>query len=122
MNTLIARIDTTIEKLSEVSAGINRMVAVHEDRLTKQELALRDLFASLDNRRNAWNESVGLIKAEIQSNVDKSHSIIMLNLDKLNASVERIERWRYLVIGGAFAIGSIFSQNISPLFKMFGTP
>ena len=37
MNVIHGRLDTAIEKLTEVSNCINRMLAVHEERLSQQE-------------------------------------------------------------------------------------
>ena len=35
--TLVSRLDSAIEKIAEVNNNVSRMLAVHEERITKQE-------------------------------------------------------------------------------------
>ena len=52
LKDIIVKIDNAIEKLSEVNTNVGRMLAVHEERITKQEETDSILFAKIDKLRD----------------------------------------------------------------------
>ena len=48
--TLVSRLDSAIEKLAEVNNNVSRMLAVHEERITKQEDIDSVLFDKIDKQ------------------------------------------------------------------------
>jgi hypothetical protein len=52
LKPIILKIDAAIEKLSEVNTTVSRMLAVHEERITKQEEVDSILFAKIDKLRD----------------------------------------------------------------------
>ena len=52
LKPVVLRIDAAIEKLSEVNTTVSRMLAVHEERITKQEEVDTILFAKIDKLRD----------------------------------------------------------------------
>ena len=52
LKPIVLRIDAAIEKLSEVNTTVSRMLAVHEERITKQEEVDYILFAKIDKLRD----------------------------------------------------------------------
>jgi len=52
LKPVILKIDVAIEKLSEVNTTVSRMLAVHEERISKQEEIDVVLFAKIDKLRD----------------------------------------------------------------------
>jgi len=50
--TLVSRLDAAIEKIAEVNNNVSRMLAVHEERITKQEEIDAVLFDKIDKLRD----------------------------------------------------------------------
>ena len=50
--TLVTRLDSAIEKIEEVNNNVSRMLAVHEQRITKQEEIDEILFDKIDKLRD----------------------------------------------------------------------
>ena len=50
--TLVARLDSAIEKIAEVNNNVSRMLAVHEQRISKQEEIDEILFDKIDKLRD----------------------------------------------------------------------
>ena len=48
---LILRLDTAIDKIAEVNSNVSKVLAVHEERLTKQEKIDEVLFDKIDQLR-----------------------------------------------------------------------
>ena len=49
---LVTRLDSAIEKIAEVNNNVSRMLAVHEERITKQEEIDAVLFDKIDKLRD----------------------------------------------------------------------
>ena len=49
---LVSRLDSAIEKIAEVNNNVSRMLAVHEERLSKQEDIDAVLFDKIDKLRD----------------------------------------------------------------------
>ena len=49
---IVTKLDSAIEKLAEVNNNVSRMLAVHEERITKQEEIDSVLFDKIDKRRD----------------------------------------------------------------------
>ena len=50
--TLVSRLDSAIEKIAEVNNNVSRMLAVHEQRISKQEQIDEILFDKIDKLRD----------------------------------------------------------------------
>ena len=50
--TLVSRLDSAIEKIAEVNNNVSRMLAVHEERITKQEEIDQILFDKINKLRD----------------------------------------------------------------------
>ena len=50
--TLVTRLDSAIEKIAEVNNNVSRMLAVHEERISKQENIDEILFDKIDKLRD----------------------------------------------------------------------
>ena len=72
MKPIIFKLDATIEKLSEVNTTVSRMLAVHEERLSKSEEIDSVLFAKID---------------ELRDKMDRDHHDVLSRLQGLEKKV-----------------------------------
>ena len=63
---LLDKLDVTIEKLSEVNTTVSRMLAVHEERLSKSEEIDSVLFAKIDELRNKMDSDHNSVLSRLQ--------------------------------------------------------
>jgi len=66
LKPIVLRIDTAIQKLSEVNTTVSRMLAVHEERISKQEEADTVLFAKIDKLRDKMDGDHDLVLQRIR--------------------------------------------------------
>jgi len=62
---IIVKIDNAIEKLSEVNSNVSKMLAVHEERITKQEESDSILFAKIDKLRDKIDSDYDIIVSRV---------------------------------------------------------
>jgi len=63
----ILKLETAIEKLSELNTSVSRMLAVHEERITKQEEIDVILFNKVDQLRDKMDVDHNSVLDRIQS-------------------------------------------------------
>ena len=66
LKPIIQKIDLAIEKLSEVNTTVSRMLAVHEERISKQEEIDTVLFAKIDQLRDKMDRDHDLVLQRIR--------------------------------------------------------
>ena len=64
---LIHKMEKAIEKLSELNSSVSRMLAVHEERITKQEEIDTVLFTKIDQLRDKMDLDHNSVLSKIQS-------------------------------------------------------
>jgi len=64
---IIVKIDNAIEKLSEVNSNVSKMLAVHEEKITKQEETDNILFAKIDKLRDKVDLDYDRVVSRVQT-------------------------------------------------------
>mgnify|MGYP000990718002 CR=1 FL=1 len=64
---IIVKIDDAIEKLSEVNSNVTKMLAVHEQRITKQEETDSILFTKIDKLRDKVDRDYDALVTRVQT-------------------------------------------------------
>tara|TARA_A100000164_G_scaffold1710_1_gene1440 strand:+ start:129 stop:515 length:387 start_codon:yes stop_codon:yes gene_type:complete len=75
LKPLIHKMESAIEKLSELNTSVSRMLAVHEERLTKQEEIDNVLFTKIDELRNKMDLDHNSVLSRIRTIERKMWSI-----------------------------------------------
>ena len=67
LKDIIIKIDDAIEKMSEVNSNVSRMLAVHEQRITKQEEVDNILFVKIDKLRDKIDRDYDALVGRVQT-------------------------------------------------------
>jgi len=118
VNHLNTRLDTAIEKLTDVSTSIKSMLAVHEEKINRQEQIDEIIFDKLKERANEIDMLQQHFKQEMAS-VERRllNEIKSIKLD-IGARVGILEKYRWIIMGGAIVIGFILSKNFATILQM----
>ena len=115
------RLDIAIEKLTDVSNSINRMLAVHEEKIARQEDAILDAEELIETRRIELTVKIDELHSRITTNTKeimsaataqhKEHTKEIQKLrNDLTARVGVLEKWRWLIIGGSIVTGFLLHK------------
>jgi chromosome segregation ATPase len=115
---LNGRLDTAIEKLTDVSTSIKQMLAVHEEKIARQEQIDEVIFDKLKERAGEIDTVHRELSKEIQQ-VEKRLLIEMkqIKLD-IGSRVGILEKYRWLIMGGAIVIGWFIALNGHEILEM----
>ena len=110
------RLDDAITRLTDISAGIKSMLAVHEEKLRRVDTSQDDLFSILEDRRREWEDDLKDLHSRISTQSRDLREAIDQVTNRLDSRVGVLERWRWLIIGGAILLGFILQGSMSTGF------
>jgi len=110
------RLDDAITRLTDISAGIKSMLAVHEEKLRRVDTSQDDLFSILEDRRREWEDDLKDLHSRISTQSRDLREAIDQVTNRLDSRVGVLERWRWLIIGGAIFLGFIVQGSMGSGF------
>ena len=112
------RLDTAIDKLTDVSTSIKSMLAVHEEKLQRQEQIDEVIFEKIRERANEIDQVYRDLQKEI-TGVEKRLlvEIKSLKLD-IGNRVSMLEKYKWLILGGSVVVAWVLSSNFKYIIEM----
>ena len=114
MKIIHGRLDTAIEKITEVSNCINRMLAVHEERLSQQEEsqhpAEQEFTADIKELHSRITSNTKEIMTTASAQHKEHTEAIQRLRDDLQNRVGVLEKWRWIIIGGSIVLGFLIQK------------
>ena len=118
------RLDVAIEKLTDVSNSIHRMLAVHEEKISRQEELLIEAEQKLEARRTEVIVKIDELHSRITTNTKEimtaaaqqhaeQNKEIQKIKDELVARVGVLEKWRHVLIGSSIVAGFVLHKMVN---------
>ena len=129
-NIIHAKVEKSIEKLTELNASLKAMIIKQQAKLDKAEQIDEDIFITLESRRKEWDNDLKDLHSRISTQArelrDNQYHLeskllneIRMVRTQLSERVGVLEKWRWLIIGGSIILGLMMSNPDSMLMKMF---
>jgi len=117
------RLDVAIEKLTDVYNSINRMLAVHEEKIARQEEAIIEAEQQIEVRRGELMLKVDELHSRITTNTKEimtaaaeQHAQQNKEIQKIHNEINQrigvLEKWRHIVYGGSIVIGFLLHKFV----------
>lgn len=135
IGVLVDRLDVTIEKLTEVSTTVSRLLAVQENRLENQEKITDKLQTSFEVHKseNAQAvkeiyEKISHVEEDLLKDLDSNQDKVIKKIDELKAEgtkqhgemgdrISRLEKWMWILVGGGTVLAFVLQNiNLANLF------
>ena len=118
VNNINSRLDTAIDKLTDVSTSIKSMLAVHSEKIARQEQVDEIIFEKLKERAS----EIDNIHRELTREIEQSEKRLLLEIKAIRVDigsrVGMLEKYRWIILGGAIVIGWIVSNNFEAIMKL----
>ena len=118
VNAIQGKLDTAIDKLTDVSSSIKSMLAVHEEKLTRQEKVDEVIFEKLKDRADEISDVYRELKRDIEITEKRLINEIKALRNDIGGRVGVLEKYRWIILGAFIAIGWILSKNLMPILDM----
>ncbi len=129
------RLEKAIEKITDVTADISKILAVHDQRLERNEQATNDINELLERRRHEMNEDI----KELHSRITTTHRELSAEISEvqrcvvsgisdlkrelkedqkyhndkqlsLEHRIDALEKWRYMLVGAGIVGGFLITK------------
>ena len=112
------RLDTAIDKLTDVSTCVKSMLAVHEEKIQRSEQTDEVIFTKLRERQNEIDSGYRDLQREMDQVEKRLLCEIKALRNDIGSRVGVLEKYRWLILGGFIAIGWILSKNFKFIMQM----
>ena len=127
VGALVDRLDTTIDKLTDISNSVSSLLAVHETKLTSQEIISKQLADLVEARRVETDDKIQILherissgEREIKEKIDEEYDELMKEIKEMRAEstlqhntlsdrITAMEKWMWTVIGGSVIVGGLIT-------------
>ena len=114
IKVIFSRLDIAIEKITDVSSCVNRILAVHEEKIANAEEAQMRANTEFTHDIKELHSRVTSNYKELTEMMQLHHKEQALHIQQLqndlNGRVGILEKWRWLIIGGSIVIGFIIQK------------
>ena len=114
VKALLARLDLAIDKLSDVSADIKAVLAVHEAKFENQENLNNTYYDQIEK----LHARIGELRDDCDRQCQEVKAIITQKMSGHGERISSLEKWRWIVVGaiilGAFLLST---TNVVDLLK-----
>jgi peptidoglycan hydrolase CwlO-like protein len=118
VNSIQEKLDTAIDKLTEVSSHIKSMLAVHEEKINRQEQLDDIIFDKIKDRA----EEIDTVYRELKKDIEMTEKRLLCEIKALRndigSRVNMLEKWKWLIIGGSIVVGWVVSKNFSYIISI----
>ena len=103
-----SRLDSAIDKLTDIQSGIKSMLAVHEERIVRAEESDVEIQSIMENRQETIREDIQTLHKRI---TDETKDMRQYFNDKLH----QLEKTKWIMVGVACALGISFTPMANML-------
>jgi predicted nucleic acid-binding Zn-ribbon protein len=113
------RLDTAIEKLTDVSTSIKSMLAVHEVKIDRQEKTDEIIFEKIKDRA----EEIDSVYRELQREINQVERRLLIEIKALRndigSRVGMLEKLKWILFGAAIVLVIIITKDFKALLSLF---
>lgn len=136
VSKLVERLDTTIDKLTDISNNVSNLLAVHETKLSSQEIITKQISELVEARRVETDDKIQILherissgERELKASIDDQYDELMKEIKEMRAEstvqhntlsdrITTMEKWMWTVLGGSAIVGGIIA--LVPWSSIFG--
>ena len=137
LKSVVKKLDSSLDKITEVSNSIAKLLAVHDERLSslekisdKREDEIKDLHSRITTQTREIFDKLELMEARIERRISESgvttagqheriNSEMKAEIQKISERITLLEGWRWYVLGAAAVVGWVLSKygDLTSLLK-----
>jgi predicted nucleic acid-binding Zn-ribbon protein len=119
VSSINVRLDTAIEKLTDVSTCIKSMLAVHEVKIDRQEKTDEIIFEKIKDRA----DEIDSVYRELQREINQVERRLLIEIKALRndigSRVGMLEKLKWVLFGAAIVLVIIITKDFKALLSIF---
>jgi|TARA_R110000796_G_scaffold36112_3_gene92406 chromosome segregation ATPase len=107
---ILAKYDITIIKITDVVNKFDKVIAVQQSKIETQEKAIEIIHKRIDDMKDELHDEFNNHYHSILEEIKELQKLQNSHASKMSKRVDALEKWRYIVMGGAVALGFLLSK------------
>lgn len=124
---LLEKISESLDKMSEISINLSRMITLHEQKHEQHEKVeaylkedIKDLHSRITTVTREIHDKIEHIEKHISSKIDTLRNELFRNGSGNKNFIKEIDRYKWMIVGGALTLGWLIGNvNLSALGNLF---
>lgn len=118
LKSVVTKLDLTLDKISESTNTIGKLLAAHDERLghlekndSERYKDVKDLYSKMENITKEILKEMNQVESRIEDKLEKSfeqsadqHDLLTKKVDQLDDRINEIEKWKWYVVGSVAVI------------------
>ena len=117
MKGIHVRLDSAIEKIADVSSSLHTIMAVHEEKLARQEETLDEQEKQLRDNIQELHSRITTNAKETSQHMSEMERRLLEELQtirkEMSNRVGMLEKWKWVIVGGSIVAGFIIQKVIT---------
>tara|TARA_Y100000389_G_scaffold201169_1_gene243196 strand:- start:2658 stop:3128 length:471 start_codon:yes stop_codon:yes gene_type:complete len=131
IGNLFSKLETALDKITDVSNNIGQILAVHERRLKDGEVHFEELRKDMDEAEDKFDDEVKDLHSRLTTNTREIEQKMSNEIDKVLEAIKdlkshlgdkqskledrltALERWRWILLGIVLAGGFMLGNGLS---------
>jgi len=105
IQNLFSKLDDAIDRIANASGDISRILAVHDNTIEDLQEQIKLQKEADEKDKEILHRRVSEMKDEVINAIRKLDEEAGNELKEVNARITLLERWKWWVMGGSWAIG-----------------
>ena len=111
LQNILDRFDTTINKLTDVSNTLNKLIAVQESRIDTQEKSIEIVHKRITDMKEEMHQEMSGHYETIIEELKEMKEAQKYHADEMSTRVFNLEKWRYIVMGAGMVVGFLLAES-----------
>ena len=107
---ILAKYDITIIKITDVVNKFDKVIAGQQSKIETQEKAIEIIHKRIDDMKDELHDEFNNHYHSILEEIKELQKLQNSHASKMSKRVDALEKWRYIVMGGAVALGFLLSK------------
>lgn len=124
LKVVVSKLDETLDRISESTESIGKLLAVHDQRINGLERdnadtnkEIRDLYDKMEDRTREIINKMEDMEEKIEDKISESknqsseqHANLASKVDKLDTRIDELEKWKWYIMGAIVVVGFILKN------------
>ena len=107
---ILSKYDVTIQSVTDIINKIDKIIAVQESKIETQEKSIEIIHKRINDMKDELNEEFNSHYHSILEEIKELQKSQRTHASEMSRRVDALEKWRYIVMGGAIALGFLIAK------------
>ena len=106
---VLTRLDSAIDKIADVSNGINKILAVHDSTIDGMRESFSERMNRTENDIEIIHDRISRHEDELRKEFREYHEEMKSMYETIESRTSVLEKWKWYIMGSAWGVGFLIA-------------